>query len=172
MLRTYLLKGDTLDLRGQKKGSKAFALYTRKEKRKSGTVTVYGDRAIVVTSHPPPKRLVVEKFDGNQLEVRISWLESTVLNDLHTEYKKAAPIPARTQRAAIDGLLKADRELAKALKAVDKAKKKQRQAAARIVRTHGKAPVVIKGVTYDPSCRRGYDEVWLVPRVPAKGEEK
>lgn len=142
--------------------------------------TVKRDRAVLVSFKAPDKRFIARDMDGDQSAMVAAWLRQNTLEGLHEEYLKRCPVPYHEQKSAALGWKKAQLRRAKLdedykretkgwlarqhwfKEEMAKAKKEEHEKSAEIVRTHGNAPFVVGGFTWDP-CYAG-ETVFLVPR--------
>jgi len=109
-------------------------------------------RAIVVTydeTAVPPFEFIRRKLSGDQMIEQVKhWLNRSILDDAHDEYVKASPVPARAMRAAEERWRRALVAQERAKIAFEKAVQAEREASLEIVKTHGKGPLVYKGIVY------------------------
>ena len=102
-MKTYLLEAKTSGAL-EKLGTRVSGLYLHRRLR-----------AILVSEKAPPKRFVREVRSGNQFqEYQDRWLNRSVLDELHEEYVRAAPVNPRTQQAALRRWHKVRKDRAKA----------------------------------------------------------
>jgi hypothetical protein len=112
-------------------------------------------RAVLVTEDEkiaPPFELIRRSVAGERmLDQSKLWLTRSILDDLHDEYVKASPVPAKVAAGAEKRWLNARKAQEAASKKLAEAKIVERVAANDLVKTHGKAAIVINGVTLYPS---------------------
>lgn len=175
-LTTYLLEGDPEEL--------VAAIPARHHAK-----LVRWRRACVLTDQPVfPEDLIQERHPGDHFEaLSRRWCDHNLLDDLHDEYVKNSPVPRRRAAQAVEkweSYRKAQKALEKSLEA-EQARHQARlmeiararraavvgeyQAAERIVQTHGRAPLVVGGVVFDPMLGPNGTTVFYRPRKTAGG---
>jgi len=138
------------------------------------------DRAVLVSFKAPDKDFVAREMDGDQSAMVGAWLRQNTLEGLHDEYLKACPVPYHRQKAAAlawekarDKRVRTENEYKKEQQTwfgrqtwfkeeIVRLKKIEHETSAEIVRSHGNAPFIVKGFTWDPSYSG--ETVFLVPR--------
>jgi len=174
-LVTFLLEGLTLDQIA--------------DLDEAGRVEYYGRRAIFVSERPPKvdRHLIVRDFPGDQVDFLKPWLEQNVVDLLHDEYLLSAPVPQARQKKAVAVWAKVKQrrtEAERALKEegivwkrrrdelekiIEESKDVEVAASEELIRTHGRGPIEINGVTWDPGQNSG--RCYFIPRRKKEGSD-
>ena len=144
-------------------------------------------RACVVTDQAVPAGLVRESHAGDHFEaLSRRWCDRNLLDDLHDQYVKSSPVPRRKMVAAIEAWEEARERQERVKRSLvgERARHQQKiedlnqalataeadeyKSAQGVVRTHGKAPVVIRGLVYDPMLCFNGTTVFYRPRKGQK----
>lgn len=153
-----------------------------------GTLESHGRRGIYLSDTPPgvPKEMIVRSLPGDQVSFLRPWLKQNIIDVLHDEYLKLAPVSVTRQKKALAGWVKAKQRRAdveQALRdesvawkrrreeleeAIEASKRAEFTASEEVLRTHGRGPVEIGGVTWDPGQNSG--NCYFVPRRTKKEE--
>lgn len=159
-MKTYLLEAKSI---GE---MESIAEKLRRDKDFS-IVRVKRRRCIAVGRGEPPRRCVREEVDGDQSAiVSGTWLSRSILDDLHNEFVERAPVSRRVQTAAVRRWKKSVARRQAAEEELELSTAAEREARADLIRTQGRAPIVIDGQMYDFGCA---DEiVTIFPRKIGK----
>lgn len=134
----YVLIVDFNDLKRLKKSAKFFERYKH--------------RALLVTNAEVPSAIVVRSFDGdiskNQREW-YPWVHSSIVEDLHHEFLKKAPIPHPVWQKAVKKWEASRAAISEAQDALARALEDEKEAAAGLLKVNGMAPLALNGATLD-----------------------
>lgn len=130
-------------------------------------------RAVCVVSRkadPPPAHTIVQELEGDKRKDYIEWATRNRLDELFLEHHELDRHDKRGQKRAIERWKQARQDRAEAQRKLKRAEKREYAANAALVRFFGRGPIVIDGVTYDPS--HTYETVYYVPRRGPNSERK